>query len=299
MKNKLFKGLFGFLAVLFLFVVTDVYASGNYMEFLRDSEGFNSSSNAVTIGEVETPIYEAQLVWPNLAFNWSYDVNEQEFRWKASSLCELQTDDYELAQYLISEGFTLYKDSSCNERADEGDAVEEYYILSKSDAAEIVIVDQSKFGQIVPSAFWKSSEEYEHVIGKLEYLIGQSVCSAVESQAMLDSATELGVSIYEDSECSDVVSKTPTSLDKTYHVFRTFITGVQVPVTGEIPYEAGYNYSYSGDTNEYNFTEELNKYKSNQEYVIQLSLENDPTKEATTPVAGDVIGTVTISIKAR
>jgi len=308
MKNKIFMGLFVGLFGIFLFFVT---ANVNAEEWSSDAiyelpGGTTSSSAEAIIGEIEAPVYNVFIIWQDLTFDWAYDEKTQEFGWRKPAICMEYTQDANEAQHALDLGMELYQDSTCESRIyttettpgeNPSTDLVSYYFWYETNKSTIGIEDFTENGQIVPSVSWNASEKYSHVNATLEYSKIDSVCQAINSQDMLTSAIEEGVTLYSDSNCSNISETIQDEyVDNMYHVFIDIDTVVEV--NGEIPDDARHS-AMGGYTGEYRFTESAFYPVRKDHYYIQLSLENDPEKEATTPVAGDVLGTVTVTIRAR
>ena len=312
MKNKIFMGLFVGLFGIFLFFVT---ANVNAEES-NDVEGWNSeaiyelpggttsASAEAKIGEIEVPVYNVFIIWQDLTFNWAYDEKTQEFGWKKPAICMEYTQDADEADHAMVElGMELYRDSSCENSIAATGLPEEgssYYFLYETNKSTIGIEDFTENGQIVPTVSWTASEKYSYVNGTLEYSIIDSVCQVINSQDMLSSAIEEGVTLYSDSNCSNVSDTIQNEyVDNMYYAFIDVDTTEKV--NGDIPDEARHS-AMGGYRSEYSFTESSYYPGSKDHYYIQLSLENDPekyAKEGMAPVTGDVLGSVTITIRAR
>jgi hypothetical protein len=316
MKNKIFMGLFVGLFGIFLFFVTvNVSAEtapgegGGPLYGVEDGE--NTAIGVVGVGTVEVPIYEVHIIWQDLTFDWAYDEKTQEFGWRKPAVCTEYTQDATEAQHALDLGMELYQDGSCEKRiytaeppktetepgenAPTTDAA--YYYWYETNKSVIGIEDFTQNGQIVPSVSWTSGTKYPYVNATLEYKRIDSVCQAIYSQDMLTSAIEEGVTLYSDSNCSSVPDTIQNEyVDNMYHAFVEVDTLAKV--NGEIPDEARHTArgAYTGD---YKFTESTVYYGAKDRYYIYLSLENDPTKEAGTPVEGEILGIVTVKIRAR
>ncbi len=81
MKNKLIKGLFGLGLGLSAFAITIGVNALTTENITSVEEGSNSVDASVTVGNVETPVYEVEITWDGLTFDWSYNEYQQTFMW--------------------------------------------------------------------------------------------------------------------------------------------------------------------------------------------------------------------------
>ena len=156
MKNKLIKGLFGF--GLILLMTTGVNAQG----ITSIEEGNNSASSEVMIGNVEVPVYEAEIIWQDLTFDWAYNEVTKEFEWRKPKVCS-QYYSKEEVETALQKGEKVYSDNTCENRTwsyEEGDE-KTYYYIYETNKSVIGIEDMSQKGEIVPTVTWKSSEKYK------------------------------------------------------------------------------------------------------------------------------------------
>ena len=307
MKNKLIKGLFGIGLVCMLFG-TVVYANTGSEIINSTEEGNNSVDADVTVGNVEAPVYSADLYWESLSFDWVYDNSTKSFDWAPTPICTFfYPEDGMTFEDAFASGMSIYGDSTCSTKAETYDeSIQEYYYLRERENVFINITDLSQSGEIVPSVEWNSSEKYNNVIGKISYYDSdKSVCSVIESEEMLDYALEREVTLYSDSVCSiNVVDTNLEYLEDTYYAFVN-IDSIEELIGSEIPDDA--RMASAGEYFEYRFTElETAAYDPvaypwtrKNVYKIIIELENDPEKAAVTPTSGEVLGTVTITIRAK
>jgi len=78
MKNKLIKGGLGLILGLFSFT-TVIDASAQTIDSIV--EGNNSTSANVTVGNVEAPVYDIEINWDSLKYDWKYDEETKNFKW--------------------------------------------------------------------------------------------------------------------------------------------------------------------------------------------------------------------------
>lgn len=286
MKSKLFKAVFG----ISLFALA-LNVNANTINSVTD--GSNTTDATVTVGEVEVPVYEVNVLWDNLTFDWKYDIETEKFGWKPADVCE------EVPDYLIEEA-VLYADNNCQTKPTEINVGETYYRLVPRESVSISIEDYSSNGSVVPSINWNASNDYQDVVGKFQYR-GEKTCVVIEDQDMFDAAiyfpTVTGESrFFSDSNCSSRLEENPTKFEENkYYVyvypFET-VTGGELPESAEV-FERNYEF------NEYNMFvwmgdiggERLPKTVKG----VKFKLEGGTT----TPTAGDEIGTITVSIRAK
>ena len=169
MKKNLFKVLFG---VLVFFVGVNVHAVKAPAvggEVVTDplNEG---TTGSVVVGEVATPVYEVNIFWDDLTFDWTYDYDTNSFGWKPASLCE---NEYEMVGYeaefdeKLAKG-EIYTDATCSTVTNERTEEAVYYAVSERDYVYMGIEDFSQNGQIVPSISWNAESNYSYTIANFE-----------------------------------------------------------------------------------------------------------------------------------
>ena len=299
MKNKLMKSLF---CIILLFCMTTVvYAGPSNGNILSPEEGNDSTSANVTVGNVETPVYGADLYWESLIFDWVYDNSTKEFNWTPVPICERYYPSEEMTwEEAFASETSIYTDSTCSTKANEyNESISEYYHMRERENAFMHIWDMTTGGQIVPSVEWNSNDKYNNVIGKFSYIKTESVCTIIDSVEMFDSAISNNVTLYSNDSCSNIIVE--DNLEYENNSYYAFVnTDLQeVIYGGEIP-DYVRNAS-AGVYHEYRFTEvetATNTFPK-KNYTLYLTLENNPEKAAVTPTQGEVIGTITISIRAK
>ena len=160
MKNKLLTGLLA----LVLLMPMGVNAEITREELDSVENGNNSTSVTVTVGEVETPVYEVDIEWDELKFDWKYNSETNKYEWSAT-----QTNDETLS------------------------AVYENVIL---------IMDYSTGGEIIPSVKWNSNIKYQYVEGEFYYYKDILTCESISEEEFYQNKKYKHV-LYTDSECAN------------------------------------------------------------------------------------------------
>ena len=302
MKSKLFKAVFG----ISLFALA-LNVNANTINSVTD--GSNTTDATVTVGEVAAPVYGADIIWNNLTFNWVYDNAAETFRWKPADACsdaEVYTSD-EFNEY----SGQLYEDSSCTTEATEYterdetvcdedgncvDAFNPYYHLEEREEVFIIVRDESENGSIIPSIRWNASSKYEDVSGKFQYRA--KTCVKIETEEMFEAAASAWDKnntdvLFTDSTCdsSSGLWGGDESITFEKDKYYTLVYPYVELTTEERPNDA-YGFHWDDSTfDEYNIAQQY----PFEGFTLKFNLEGG----STTPTAGDEIGTITISIRAK
>ena len=283
MKKKLFKVLFGMCLFMIGFNVNAEVS--NSQENMAD--GVGSDTQTVTVGEVETPVYNVNFYWTGLTFDWVYNDETQEFGWAPAQYCDVHYDENgDLAGDRM-----VFNDENCEEElgyASNLQDVDGKYYLVRPESVYINIEDYSTYGQIVPTVEWKSNADYDYVEARFTHT--EETCVLIPSKEVFDVALKYGV--YSDNTCA-VEANSSTFEADTYYAL---VEREKVITGGELPDTARRSAAGSIDEIE-GFTFVDHAFIRNN-YYLGLNLVNKtaPTK---TPTAGTAIGTITISVRAK
>ena len=291
MKNKIVKSLLGISA--FALALNVNAATLDSVE-----EGSNASSHDVTVGSVDVPVYSVDIEWDPLKFNWKYDSETGIYNWvpEVYKECNLVPDWVKNDEVNWDENkYNVYTDSTCDTRISQdltysevSDELENYYFNAVGyPENNIYINDNSTMGQIVPSVVWNAEDEYDFVNGKFIYEGTITRAYLVTLGADFNVALEGGF-LYYDEELTQPVTDQTTEYEEGVYYLAGKSVMMKDLTTPEIP-EDGRQFGYGG----------TGEWGAVSWYRVTLSLENDETKTITTPTAGDKIGSVTISIRAR
>lgn len=274
MKSKLFKAVFG----IGLFALA-LNVNANTINSV--TEGSNTTNATVTVGEVEAPVYEVEVSWDDLTFDWTYNSETNKFGWTPSKVCvPVDTSDFDIYE-------EFYTDSTCSTEVTEYIGGTDYYRLESRKSASISIQDYSENGQIVPSIKWNSSSKYEDVVGNFKYY-GET-CAVIESEETFEHLKDRN--LYTDSTCSTKVSTTPIFEAGKYYVL-TEREGLNL-TSEELPDAArtgGAGDCFGGDEGMFCSSDDWAGI-----YKLSFNLEGGTTN----PTSGDEIGTITVSIRAK
>lgn len=286
MKEKIFK----ILTVVSLFGLALSVNATDSATLDSVETGSNSTNADAVVGTVETPVYTVAVIWNDLTFDWVYDEDTNEFGWAPAPHCNQISSERENVEGAINSGKAVYKDNTCSERVySYSDEVTQYFESIHPEAIGIGIEDLSENGQIVPSIKWTSSEKYNDVTAKFTYK--GKTCIALETEEVFNVAKE-NTTIYSDSNCSTVTEATAFETGK-YYALTTKDFDLE---TEEIP-DAGRTSVMGGDCiNGICFDQNINgELDPLSQYLLGFKLEGGTT----VPTAGDVIGTLTVSIRAK
>ena len=279
MKSKFFKVVAG-LGV-FAFALSVSALDSAVLDSIVD--GSNTTDAEATVGSVDTPVYTVAVIWNDLTFDWAFNEDDGTYGWKPSSLCYNLSDSGENGvNNAFSEGLEVFKNDTCTEQASGYDSsINEYYYAADREYATIGIEDISEYAQIVPSIEWKANSKYEDV--EAEFWYKAKTCNAVETQGVFDLAKEYG--IYSDENCENAVSPTTFESGKyyTYAFKNTELTTVEIPDNGRTSAMGG------------GYSDGLAFGPFGNQYQVSFKLKGGNT----TPVSGDAIGTITVSIRAK
>lgn len=281
------------LTLLLPFTVNAEEGDGYDWEIDSVEEGSNSASATVTIGSVAVPVYNVDMVWENPSFDWTYNEETKKFGWTPTPYCSSHTiESEEQLQDMLSSGVELYTDNSCSTEASSYDETVTYYEKFEREYYYFGIEDTSENGEIVPSIKWTPSEEYNYVEGKFSYSYEKPVCKVIEEEDLgLSSDKYELVTVYSDASCSTVVDTENVEFEpNTYYALyseREFkeLTSEEIPEVARDSYIGTPFY-------------EINQAEKQWAYGLILELENKETP-TTTPTAGDTLGTIKVTIRAR
>ena len=120
----------------------------------------------VTVGDVDTTIYDADIHWGNMVFDWKYDKNTNQYGFKAKVKCGVNTDGLE-AWALLKEHGNLFSDDTCTSAVDGELSAQGPYYHKFIDSGHIQVIDKTTNGAITASAEFSRGENYEWVVGKI------------------------------------------------------------------------------------------------------------------------------------
>ena len=191
MKKSLLKLLVG----IFVFAIGITVNAEDTTNLPNLENGEGSTNGTVSVGSVETPVYNVLINWSDLSFDWTYDSDSADYSWTPSKICS----PYE-ADNVSATGKTIYSDKNCTEIANnvgEESGTPKYYLDSR-DSVFFNIEDSSEHGQIVPSVKWNAASNYSYVDAK--FTVYEDFCVAVPNENVYDVAVNYG--IYSDSTCA-------------------------------------------------------------------------------------------------
>lgn len=279
MKKSLLKLLVG----IFVFAIGITVNAEDTTNLPNLENGEGSTNGTVSVGSVETPVYNVLINWSDLSFDWTYDSDSADYSWTPSKICS----PYE-ADNVSATGKTIYSDKNCTEIANnvgEESGTPKYYLDSR-DSVFFNIEDYSEHGQIVPSVKWNAASNYSYVDAK--FTVYEDFCVAVPNENVYDVAVNYG--IYSDSTCATETTPSGYVENKYY----TFARKPVVLTTEELPDSARISYEEIKKVD--GLTLVKRDYRNN--YRVDFVLVNKSTPTAT-PTAGDQIGTITVSVRAK
>ncbi|MBQ3445226.1 hypothetical protein IJG29_00620 [Candidatus Saccharibacteria bacterium] len=123
-------------------------------------------SQDVTVGDVDSTIYEHQIHWGNLVFDWKYDESTNTYGFKSKIGCGIVADGVEASQ-VYQENGNLYTDNTCTTLATgELSANGQYYAKTIS-SGHVTVEDKSTNGRINAKAIFEPASSYSWVTGKI------------------------------------------------------------------------------------------------------------------------------------
>lgn len=274
--KKLLMGVFGLGLML---SVVSVQA-----QTIDTAEG--TASADVTVWNVDTPVYNVEIEWDGMEYNWVYVEQTGEYRWDRN-LCTVVPED--VKNNLTKENFTdiyayqLFKGRNCspsNSVFNIGTSYEDvianlddyYYTpaFGGFGGTTITITDNSEKAAITPSIEWTSAENYDWTVAK--FFTFEDACLSI-TEDEFDSIIKSSIPVYTDSNCSVRLDDRNVTWSEN-------------------------SYYYPGSRENVISTKELpNSLRIDNTYNLLMTLEIDKSKEIITPQIDDKIGTVTISIK--
>lgn len=275
MKKKLLMGFFGLCLMLSVVAVK--------AETIDAENG--SASADVTVWNVETPVYDVEISWNSLSYNWGYNEITQKYGWMSNNFCSTVPEDVKnnITESSFDDiyAFQLYNSRDCsreNSAYELGLSYEEvianigdyYYKPTLGGEVGIQITDNSEIVKVTPSIKWTSAEKYDWTVGSF---YSHYTCDVVPER-WFENVKERG-ELYTDSKCSvKLLDTTEATWEENKYYYADGMQQGQI-TENEIP----------------------DSFRVGNQYSIYLILQVDETKEFKTPEIGDTIGTVTISIK--
>lgn len=245
-----------------------------------------SNSQSVTVGNVETPVFNVNVYWGDMSFDWTYNNTTKEYGWTPTKVCT--STGVPTEENFTAGGKEYYSDESCSTKITEYNASSSYYELEKRSYVRIGIEDMSERVEIVPSIKWVASEDYSYVDAKI--VADEIYCTSIPNAEAFELVKSF--SLYSDSTCATKTTATTFESGKFY----TYARRDQIITTEEIPDSA--RISGAGSSPTYDGVEYINFAYLRNFYMLDFNLVNKTTP-ATTPTKNAVIGTVTISIKEK
>ena len=130
-----------------------------------------SSNQNVTVGDVETPVYEVSVMWGSMVFDWAYLTDTGEYGWKIHPECVEMSGmvgDEEFFNQYIEEGKTLYSDDVCTVEKTTYNTGDKYYELQDPEPF-IRVEDMSTGGKVTPSIDFSANNKYDFTTLAFKY----------------------------------------------------------------------------------------------------------------------------------
>ena len=317
MKNKLFKGLFGItISALSFCLITNVNAatcSGNDCI----AEGLDDFDVNVAVGEVDAPVYDVEITWGSLKYNWKYNDTTNKHEWVAEQASNCDRYFLDSTERDNWENIELYTDSTCQTKVADDVTFDEAYNDMKNDVKPyfalgakieqntIQIKDYSENVRVGATLKWNAAENYNWTNAEFVRPMGYTrTCNEIkdnETFEMYKSET-----LYINDVC-DVAASVGTDLSPSFGDGNTYyyqeweeldpvvgngelaLNGPVFGGVGDVVWPDSTPESYIQA-----FQEKSAKFKNS--YYLRLNLKADSSKEVITPTTGDSIGTVTITL---
>ena len=160
--KKLFYTL---LAITLLFNARSVYAENS--ETLTESGDADASA---TVGTVDTPVYEVQVNWHHLTFDWKYNDQTQSYSWRSHLYCieeEYGSIDWE------EEWRAFYSDNTCetpfeHTNQDNLESSDKLYYRNYLNPI-VVISDRTQNGSVDIGISWTPVQKYDFTTASFSY----------------------------------------------------------------------------------------------------------------------------------
>lgn len=316
MKNKLIKGVFGLIIGLSSIAII-APVSAESLDSIE--EGNNSVNVNVTVGKVEVPVYDVEIQWDSLKYDWKYDEETRSFKWTPTYRTHcFETHFYDTDEQFWSDNYRgrVYTDDTCQVKLSEDATFQDilngqnngtqYYIESEPFANDEIRIYNysSNTKDIGASLRWNSTNNYKWTTAEFVNSYSISVCKEITSSEMFEQVYSFG--LFNDSTCdyNNMASSDASYGDGNTYYFSTYETGTVVLPDGELTLENIGGVGVGGmwcnpEDDDYEECllehERLDRYKYG--YSVRLGLKVDSSKEIITPTLNEVIGSVTITIK--
>ena len=125
------------------------------------------SSKNVTVGSVETPVYEVYVSWNDLVYDWAYLADTGAYGWKVPVVCgEHYFDD---ATEFNNYAETIFTDETCTVELNQFTEGTYYYHVLEQGNPYIYIEDASQGGAVTPSIAFAAANGYDFTTMSFTY----------------------------------------------------------------------------------------------------------------------------------
>lgn len=153
-----------------------------------------NGTHDVTVGEVDQTVYEVDITWGDMTFDWKYNSEANTFNFKPAKSSECISagslqgiEFYDQVFYDLQNDKNLFSDSTCSTLT-EGELSEGVTYYKKSYTNNIAVVDYTENGRVAVSASFAPEDSYNWVRGKIGYM--QDTCTREEAIAGADCQKE-------------------------------------------------------------------------------------------------------------
>ncbi len=130
-----------------------------------DSAGSTSENQDVTVGEVDYSVYDIDVSWGDMTFDWKYNETTEKYEFRPKVVCQANVDGAEAWQ-LLQENGNLYTDNQCT-TLETGEISGSHYYQKAISGGKITVADNSTNGKVKATASFAPTTNYSWVSGHI------------------------------------------------------------------------------------------------------------------------------------
>ena len=119
----------------------------------------------VTVGEVDSIVYDVDITWGDMSFDWRYNEITEKYEFRPKISCIANVDGSEAWQ-LLQENGNLYTDNQCT-TPEVGEISSGLHYQKAISGGKITVTDNSTNGKVTASASFTPTTNYSWVTGHI------------------------------------------------------------------------------------------------------------------------------------